>query len=507
MTDPEPSAGHESSGRQELSASSPIQRLPRELVVDVLEHLRPSGSLTTIESNCHYPDVEESFFTSRTSFASLCLTSKLMHSLAIEYLYRTVVLANNLELLHFFRTISNNTNLRSMLTSFAWPVILGIDEVEFDGMDLLVTEVYPDLDPKSWAAIAWHNQEDAEKYKRVGLSSSMNAAYWQVLGGIFSTTPNLKSIFFFHPNHRIGMMPCYPGYDMFMGLLTPPWVPKTALRQLRTITLETWPGIPSHFVTRSLVALLLNSPIHRVEVKFRHSLHEFREALEEWDVPDFSAESVRELFTIDAWSQPDELVHVGRLYPNLTSLELDYASDWIPLNKDAIAGLSKGLLSLSGTLERLSLTCHKLERPNPEGAEPILPYLKDMKVLKHLTTTFFYLFGTKDIVKELERLDTLPSTLISLRLLDLNRHDSWEAEPVYDQALTRLEENCTLRLHNLKSVVLVLGTNHFDGNAATLAAKFTKLFALHGVKFRVITTEISRGETCTSWANIDSVNE
>ncbi|KAK7228020.1 hypothetical protein V2G26_000190 [Clonostachys chloroleuca] len=506
MSEPEPSAGHDSSVRQELSMSSPIQGLPRELVVGVLEHLRPSGSLTTVESNCQYPEVEESFFTSRSSFAKLCLTSKWMHSLAIEYLYRTVVLANNLELLHFFRTISNNANLRSMLTSFAWPVVLDIDEVEFDGLDIIVTEVYPDLDPKSWAAIAWHNQEDAQKYKRMGLSNTIKAAYWQVLGGIFSTAPNLKSIFFFHPNHRIGMMPCYPGYEMFMGLLTPPWVPKTALQQLRTITLETWPGLPSHFLTRSLVALLLNSPVNRVEVKFRHSLDEFREALKEWDVPDFSAESVRELFIIDVWSDPEELAHVGTLFPNLTSLELDYASDWIPLNKDAIAGLSEGLLSLSGTLERLSLTCHSLQRPNPENAEPILPHLGDMRALKHLTTTFFWLFGTKDIIKELERLDTLPPTLISLRLLDLNSHDSWEAEPVYDQALTRLEENCTLRLPNLKYVVLVLGTNFFDTNAVTLTAKFTSLFALRGVEFRVITTEMSRGETFTSWANIDSVN-
>ncbi|CAH0023228.1 unnamed protein product [Clonostachys rhizophaga] len=147
MSEPEPSARHESSDRQELSVSSPIQGLPRELVVDVLEHLRPSGSLTTVESNCHYPEVELSFFTSRSSFASLCLTSKWMRSLAIEYLYRTVILANNLELLHFFRTISNNVSLRSMLTSFAWPVVLDIDEVEFDGLDVFVTEVYPDLDP------------------------------------------------------------------------------------------------------------------------------------------------------------------------------------------------------------------------------------------------------------------------------------------------------------------------------------------------------------------------
>jgi hypothetical protein len=243
-----------------------------------------------------------------------------------------------------------------------------------------------------------------------------------------------------------------------------------------------------------------------VEVKFRHSLDEYREALKEWDVSDFSAESVRELFIIDVWSDPAELVHIGTLFPNLTSLELDYASDWIPLNKDAIEGLSEGLLSLSGTLEGLSLTCHSLERPNPENAEPILPDLGNMKALKHLTTTFFWLFGTKEIVKELERLDTLPPTLISLRLLDLNRHDSWEAEPVYDQALTRLEENCTLRLCNLKYVVLVLGTSYFDANAVTLTAKFTKLFALRGVAFRVITTEMSRGETFTSWANIDSVN-
>ncbi|CAH0023229.1 unnamed protein product, partial [Clonostachys rhizophaga] len=65
-----------------------------------------------------------------------------------------------------------------------------------------------------------------------------------------------------------------------------------------------------------------------------------------------SRKSVRELFIIDVWSDPEELVHVGTLFPNLTSLELDYASDWIPLNNDAIAGLSEGLLSLSGTLER-----------------------------------------------------------------------------------------------------------------------------------------------------------
>ncbi|VUC29879.1 unnamed protein product [Clonostachys rosea] len=506
MSEPEPSAGQESSNRQDLSVDSPMQRLPHELVVDVLEYLRPSGSLTTVASNCQEPEIDSSFFTSRSSFASLCLTSKWIHSLAIGYLYRTVVLASNLELLRFFRTISNNTRLRSMLTSFAWPVVLGSDEIEFDGWDIFVNEVYPDLDPQSWASIAWDNTEDQKSYNRMGLSKSIKAAYWQVLGGIFATAPNIKSIFVFHPNHRIGMVPCFPVYQMFMALLTPPQAPKTFLQRLRTITLETWPGSPSHFVTKSLVGLLLNSPIYRLEIKFRFSMKEFREAINEWQVTDFSAESVRELFMLDVWSYPEELVHVKTIFPHLTSLEIEYESDHIALDKSAIDGLRQGILGLSGTLERLSLTCYQLFTPAPKDAEPTLPDLGSMGVLKHLTTTFFWLFGTKDITRELERTDTLPPALETLRLFDHSGHESWKAEEVYDQALTKLEENCIHRLRNLKSVVFVLGTNYFDGNAPTLTAKFTKLFAQRGVEFRVITTEMSRGETFTSWANIDSVN-
>lgn len=102
--------------------------LPENIISRILDHLRPTGSVTSFRSSSMRPDVSRDFFQSRASLANVVPVSRLFFKLGIPYLYHTVVLSNEIEVLQFFSEIARHPYRRSMVKSLAWVTVLYTDD-------------------------------------------------------------------------------------------------------------------------------------------------------------------------------------------------------------------------------------------------------------------------------------------------------------------------------------------------------------------------------------------
>lgn len=109
-----------------------LTRLLPELFINILEQLRPLGSLTTYESSAARPKIQLDYIESRSAFTNLCRVSKSIRPYATRYLYHTILLKDQMELLYFFHTIANNRDLRLIIRSFAWAGVLSTDDANFE---------------------------------------------------------------------------------------------------------------------------------------------------------------------------------------------------------------------------------------------------------------------------------------------------------------------------------------------------------------------------------------
>ncbi|KAK1772811.1 hypothetical protein QBC33DRAFT_30463 [Phialemonium atrogriseum] len=232
---PEPRNGCRNGGCNFLANLSP------ETLMNILEQLRPFGSLTTYESNAGKPEIRPDHSESRLAFANLCLVSKWIRPYAIRHLYHTVLLKDQKELLYFFRTIANNHDLRSTIRSVAWAGVLSTDDANLDSTHRRDKEM-DCLAPECWASIDWPSSPiDFDIARLMGIDGPETLQSWRVLGAVLAMIPRVRSLFVLLAHMPITpprLPPC-PEKDAIWALIRPPKSNSYQfLQELRKITLE-----------------------------------------------------------------------------------------------------------------------------------------------------------------------------------------------------------------------------------------------------------------------------
>lgn len=229
LPSPEPlNSGHDS-----------LANLSPELLRNILEHLRPCGSLTTYESNAGEPEIRPDHIESRSAFANLCRTSKWIRPYATGYLYHTVLLRDQEELFCFFRSIVNNDELRPAIRSFSWAGILSTDDANLESTTRR-NKAMASLASHCWASINWHSSPiELNIAQLMGIDGPDALQSWRVLGAVLAMLPRIRSLFVLLAHMPISppkLPPC-PKKDAIWALIRQPSSYKY-LQELETITLE-----------------------------------------------------------------------------------------------------------------------------------------------------------------------------------------------------------------------------------------------------------------------------
>lgn len=124
-----PVGGHSATGFSHDDDRQPVPTLPVEVLMNVLQYLSPNGSLTSYDSTAMRPDVSCDFLQSRVTLANFILGSRLFYHVGTPFLYRMVLLNDQKEVLHFFRTITMLSDRRLMVRSLAWTTVLSTDDI------------------------------------------------------------------------------------------------------------------------------------------------------------------------------------------------------------------------------------------------------------------------------------------------------------------------------------------------------------------------------------------
>lgn len=119
----------------------PLPALPVDVIMNILHHFSPSGSLTSYDSTAMIPDVSPDFLQWRTSLANFVLASRLFYEVGTPYLYCMVLLTDQKEVLHFFRTIAMLPDRRRMIRSLAWLTVLSTDDINIQSTMLRQSQV------------------------------------------------------------------------------------------------------------------------------------------------------------------------------------------------------------------------------------------------------------------------------------------------------------------------------------------------------------------------------
>lgn len=105
-----------------------LSNLPRDVILGILDELRPIGPVTAYESSAEKPMVSPAHLECRTSLLNVCLASRAFYELGIPYLYRHPLVNDKLGLYRFFCALARQADRRPMVRSFAWAGVLWEDE-------------------------------------------------------------------------------------------------------------------------------------------------------------------------------------------------------------------------------------------------------------------------------------------------------------------------------------------------------------------------------------------
>ncbi|KAG8156867.1 hypothetical protein KVR01_013280 [Diaporthe batatas] len=476
--------------------------LPGEIILKVFQQLRPIEPVTSYNSTSKKPDVSRDFFQSRASLTNVVLVSRLFYELGTPYLYRTVLLSDQVEVLLFFRTISTCPDRRPLVRSLAWVTVLSTDDTNRQSTmirqheaDSLVVDCW-DLIKDSWPLA----QIDFRVAKLMGIYGPDTMETWRLLGAILALCPKIASLFLLHgcedvpegsymrfsPEMR-ALEPLLWRYEEADGHGNPGFLGPSGygfLADLQHLIIETHEDEQSQDRARFVIFFFLaNSPrLRRVEIKGNLCHRGIWACFTQYPNSKLVADSVKELVLMRTQGPRDDIMATMLSFPKLVSLQAEYDDASYMFNTTITPALpftiSSALLRLADTLETLSLTTGPTSYGHwsyIEDYPPSLTSLSQMSKLKDLTTESMWLFGRQDVGIALQIPHLLPPSLVRFRLIDYwgTTHDTprdyqpdslkyypdfpnqWTTAEFYSNVLMSLVRDSSPSLPDLGEVTLV----------------------------------------------------
>lgn len=453
--------------------------LPGEVLLKVIDQLRPTKPVTSYHSTSKKPDVSRDFFQSRACLSNV-VVSRLFYQLGTPYLYRTVLLSHQIEVLLFFRTISTCPDRRPMVRSLAWVTVLSTDDTNRQSTmlrqyeaDSLAADCW-DFIKESWPQaqidfrvakiskrLIWLLTQSCHSHNTysscepsllssgladlfiVGIHGHGTLGTWRLLGTILALCPKIASLFLLHGCEDVpqesymrfspemkALEPLLWRYEEPDGHGNPGFLGPSGhgfLADLQHLIVEPHEDERSHRYAHFIVFFFLaNSPrLRRVEIKGNLDHRGIWPSFTRYPNSRLVADNVKESVMVRKQGPRDEIMATMMMFPKLVSLQAEYDDASYMFNEQITPTLpftiSSALLRLTNTLEALSLTT----APTSYGHwkyivdyPPSLTSLHQMGKLKDLTTESMWLFGRQDISIALQLPYLLPSRLVRFRLID-----------------------------------------------------------------------------------------
>lgn len=532
--------------------------LPPELLGNIWEELTPVGSITTSDSTGNRPQITASFLRSRGDLANLCRITPRLTEVATKFLYRTVLIQNQDELLNFLRTLATVPALRSLVRCFIWAGSFS------SSSDILDVESYQKA-KAIWQNTGWPATDDEILIADLmGLNTPDTPLASYILGAVLGLIPRVKTLFLCvgrgsgaeggpEVNKGAREIVTILEHDSISLLLNPKFHTSDAkkaaaqteaygfifssggnrfLQEVETLILEPYDDSWSSPLLATFIIrhFLVNSRFLRhVEIKKGAS----------WVVlggkyPPVVSKTVTELHSFGNSSPKRDISAIVTAFPNLT--KLSYETSHGPRQPTSADGrsyqytnLADDLNEVQHTLTVLSITSATWTSWQCITIPPMLSTNIDQLLhLKHLRTECIWLFGRNNPSQVLESSFVLPPALASFSLTDY-----WgicedlppfppDPRPFYpdfgqgcspldflEKVLTKLHHACTTNRTDLRDIVIAspyfykyVGTITPDDGSLALRDRFQTLFAEIGVCFSV-TDPIDMGKQVqASWARV-----
>lgn len=150
---------------------SPLSNLPRDVILGVLDELRPVGTLTASESTAEKPIVSPGHLECRASLFNVCLASSAFYKLAVPHLYLNPLVKDRCELIRFFCTLAKHPDRRLMVRSFAWAGVM------WEAFTDARSSMRHPADEAAIFAECWHSIKDKWPRGRVDLEIAKLSNY------------------------------------------------------------------------------------------------------------------------------------------------------------------------------------------------------------------------------------------------------------------------------------------------------------------------------------------
>ncbi|KAH8881946.1 hypothetical protein GQ53DRAFT_772843 [Thozetella sp. PMI_491] len=547
-----------------MATSNPsdvVSRLPPEIILRIFDSVQPVGSMSTYGATSEVSEISPDYLEARTTLSNAARASRMLCTLATEYLYRTVVLRSDMELLLFFRTLVISPRFRFRVKALAWA---GDMAAQLEPVHTAIREL--------WVSLGWPACDgDRSIAKSVGIAGADIPRTPRVLAALLAMVPKVKHLVVLFSAVRRDPLRS-DGAQMalekqaFRFLIKPPKhvaIPATAervdvqgaspdrdteqpdhgthasseagrfLQDLEVVTFQKneHHRLESASIFDVLHRVLLNCPrIRRIEVKSQATFGiqipmdrgDYRQLLPA------ASETVKEVLLFRGHVAQDILPAVFGAFPNLASFAAEYAHGGPvrPWSDPYCLYVSDALMTISGTLQRLTLTTILGNSWNTRDLPPLLPALRGMEALKWLTTESIWLFGGQDPLLALNIVDFLPPSLVDLGLIDywgVYDTENWyptlphEWQPLHflGQMLVALCEQSMESLPALRSVMISspllspdaarFGSDGQQDEQDIIAfvSNFQRLFAGVGISFSHTSAVFTAPRFQARWAYVN----
>ncbi|KAH8897153.1 hypothetical protein GQ53DRAFT_818432 [Thozetella sp. PMI_491] len=550
--------------------------LPPEIIGCVLRWLRPRGtSATSAKFKTEDPEWGTAVRQSRTALAAVCRTCRWALAIAKPMLYEEVALLDVTELVLFFRTLAADPGVRSNPVSFAWLGALASSDSEVtDCLEQPLldhgTRMQQILED-TCLTTRWPQREDERVATSLCLRGPETFYPSNILAAVLALMPNLRALRIVHgkafPDSNDWFSDWFSWEKKALEMLShefirvrPPHEPEPRkalpdsrafaiapyLPKLSTLTIEAAEDDPATaygFFLEIALLLPLSQSVRRLEIKGRIRFQESFEEEVAWGPssgyisPSLVGENIEELVIMHGASLFWNMREMTTLFPKLRRLVAECSDIAFINHRPSAEGKLRSNFQLQ--LAQLKATLETFAVVSPLSAVLKIPFLaprsallgpgiREMSILKHMTTNCVWLFGRRDATGSLPIMSRLPDSLISFHLVDFwgvpipkymgepewqPRHrkncyyprfpgeaaDGQRALEFFYRALTLLHEEIEPRLHNLRQITFSSPCFNPDAGGFTVSlgrdaseteafiATFRERFRLLGVTFKVTT--------------------